>query len=306
MNGPISETASFTIITSNTITAGSVLAAPGGVLSIPITLTLTSGASVDALTFGVQVTPNGNAPALTGSLTFTKDASIVDTPLTASATASSISVLWASLTSPLSGARVLGVLSGTVPGNAANGQSYTVAVTSVSGSRSGKTVTVSTGPNGAINLTLQSQTISFGPLSNEPYGSPPFTVSATASSGLLVGFASTTLAVCTVSGTTVTLIDLGTCTIQATQTGSANYAAATPVTRSFQSTPSLCAVSQGGKTTVVDVQSILNEALGVIPPGNDLNGDGVVNIADTEIVINAALGLGCTPSSGMNLVASRK
>lgn len=28
-------------------------------------------------------------------------------------------------------------------------------------------------------------------------------------------------------------------------------------------------------------------------PVNDLNGDGVVNVLDVEIVINAALGLGC-------------
>jgi hypothetical protein len=39
--------------------------------------------------------------------------------------------------------------------------------------------------------------------------------------------------VCTVSGTTVTLVATGTCTVQATQAGNTNYAAATPVNRSF-------------------------------------------------------------------------
>jgi hypothetical protein len=43
--------------------------------------------------------------------------------------------------------------------------------------------------------------------------------------------------VCTVSGATVTLVSAGTCTIQATQAGNANYAAATPVNQSFQVTP---------------------------------------------------------------------
>jgi hypothetical protein len=45
---------------------------------------------------------------------------------------------------------------------------------------------------------------------------------------------------------------------------------------------------------VVDVQLEINEALGVAPALNDMNGDGVVNVVDVQIVINAALGLGCT------------
>ncbi len=80
----------------------------------------------------------------------------------------------------------------------------------------------------------QSQTITFGSLPNQTLGSAPFTLSATASSGLPVSFASTTTSVCTVSGTTATLVAVGTCTIQATQAGNANYSAATPVSQSFQ------------------------------------------------------------------------
>jgi sugar lactone lactonase YvrE len=78
------------------------------------------------------------------------------------------------------------------------------------------------------------QTITFGALSNQPLGTAPFIISATASSGLAVTFASTTSAVCTVSSATVTLVSAGTCTIRATQAGNANYAAATPVSQSFQ------------------------------------------------------------------------
>ncbi len=83
---------------------------------------------------------------------------------------------------------------------------------------------------------LTAQTISFGTLSNQVYGTAPFMVSATASSGLPVSFASLTTAVCTVSGTTVTLVEAGACTIQATQAGNATYAAATPVSETFQVT----------------------------------------------------------------------
>jgi len=105
----------------------------------------------------------------------------------------------------------------------------------------------------------QSQTITFGALSNLMLGSAPFTLSATASSSLLVSFASTTTPVCTVSGTTATLVGAGTCTIQATQAGNAAYAAATPVSQSFQVMPPL----QTSQT--ITFGSLSNMALGSAP-----------------------------------------
>jgi hypothetical protein len=52
----------------------------------------------------------------------------------------------------------------------------------------------------------------------------------------------------------------------------------------------------GGEITVGigDVQSIINQAIGTSPPLNDLNQDGVVNVTDVQIVMNAALGKACT------------
>ena len=53
-------------------------------------------------------------------------------------------------------------------------------------------------PGPAVTVTqdgLTPQTIAFGPLSNQPFGSAPFPVGATASSGLAPGFASDTPAV---------------------------------------------------------------------------------------------------------------
>ena len=84
-----------------------------------------------------------------------------------------------------------------------------------------------------VNSPGQSQTITFGTLNSVSYGAAPFTVSATASSGLTVSFASATTTVCTVSGTTVTIIGGGVCSITATQTGNATWAAAPAVTRTF-------------------------------------------------------------------------
>jgi hypothetical protein len=67
-----------------------------------------------------------------------------------------------------------------------------------------------------------------------------------------------------------------------------------------------CDVTQQGQYAVVDAQAMINEALGVAPAFNDLNGDGVVNASDIQIAANAALGLGCTANSGNSLVASVK
>ena len=89
----------------------------------------------------------------------------------------------------------------------------------------------------AFTITKLAQTISFAPLPNVPLSTLPFTVTATASSGLAVSFASTTPTICTVSGNTVTLVAAGRCAIKATQTGNATYAAATPVVQGFQVTP---------------------------------------------------------------------
>ncbi len=77
-----------------------------------------------------------------------------------------------------------------------------------------------------------SQTIIFGAIAVQSAGtSIPLT--ATASSGLPVSFASTTPAVCSVSGATATLLISGNCTIEASQAGNVSYTAAPPVMQSF-------------------------------------------------------------------------
>ncbi len=89
--------------------------------------------------------------------------------------------------------------------------------------------------NGAgIALT---QTITFSPISNQVQGTP-LSLTASASSGLPVSFASLTPTVCSVSGTMAALTNPGTCTIQASQPGNSIYAAATPVMQSFTVIPS--------------------------------------------------------------------
>jgi len=61
-------------------------------------------------------------------------------------------------------------------------------------------------------------------------------LSATASSGLTVSFGSSTPAVCTVTGATVSYLAAGTCTVIADQAGDAAYSAATQVTLDINTT----------------------------------------------------------------------
>jgi hypothetical protein len=75
---------------------------------------------------------------------------------------------------------------------------------------------------------LRSQTITFTSTSpsNATVGAQTYNVTATASSGLAVSFSSATPSVCTISGSTVSFVGAGTCTIDASQGGSAEYAPA--------------------------------------------------------------------------------
>ncbi len=91
-----------------------------------------------------------------------------------------------------------------------------------------------------VTIAKASQTIAFGALQNKMYGAANFGVSATASSGLVVSFSASGR--CTVSGSTVHITGIGSCTLTASQPGNANYAAATNVLRRFTIFPKPCTV----------------------------------------------------------------
>jgi hypothetical protein len=63
--------------------------------------------------------------------------------------------------------------------------------------------------------------------------------------------------------------------------------------RMLMPTFSPCDLKETGSITVADVQLIINEALGIIPATYDPNGDGVINVVDTQVESNAVLGFGC-------------
>jgi hypothetical protein len=178
-------------------------------------------------------------------------------------------------------------LGGTAPTPAATASSnLTVAYTSATASVctvTGTTITVLTTGTCTINanqagngayiaatqvqksfgVSLRDNTISFPDLSPIILGGTAPTLSATAASNLTVAYTSATSSVCTVSGTTITVLTTGTCTINANQAGNGTYAAATQVQKSFVISP-VPVVDDGAAKRAAE-QKELTEILALIP-----------------------------------------
>ncbi len=88
----------------------------------------------------------------------------------------------------------------------------------------------------STNVTLAikaDQTITFGALANKTVGNAPFNLTATASSSLVVSYASSNTAVATVLGNLVTIVGAGTTNITASQAGNTAFNPAPNVVQSL-------------------------------------------------------------------------
>ena len=85
------------------------------------------------------------------------------------------------------------------------------------------------------SLSVQSINFTSAAPAGANVGGAPYVVSATASSGLAVTFSvdAASAAVCTLSGSTVSLVGAGTCTVDANQPGNGSYLAAPQAQQSF-------------------------------------------------------------------------
>jgi len=160
---------------------------------------------------------------------------------------------------------------------------------------------------GQSSLTFnvgQSQTITFGAAPTVTVNGTG-TVSATASSGLTVTFSSLTPSICSVSGTTVTGVVAGTCTIAANQAGNGTFSAAPQVTQTFQvvvntSIPRLVNIATRGRVQTGDNVMIAGFIIGgskakkvlITARGPSLAAQGVPGtLADPSVVLYS----GATP-----------
>ncbi|HEY2373579.1 MAG TPA: hypothetical protein VGH82_13740 [Gaiellaceae bacterium] len=160
-------------------------------------------------------------------------ADLGDPPYIVSATASSgLPVVFSADSSSaavctVSGASVVVVGAGTCIVNASQFGNLTYASVQVQ-----QSFTVG---GGAPSQSVQTIQFSSVPPAAAVVGGTPYTLGATASSGLPVTFSAdaTSAGICSVSGTTVTFTGAGTCIIDADQPGDANYLAAAQAQQSF-------------------------------------------------------------------------
>lgn len=138
------------------------------------------------------------------------------------------------------------------------------------------------------------QTITFGaqtsPRTFVANGTFAISPLATASSGLPVAYTSTTPAICTVSGTTVTMVVAGTCTIAANQAGNATYVAAPQVTQTIAlSNAATGNVLFAGQPAAATVGS----SIGL--NANFVGSSPATAVTYTNLANGAAIGTNCTP-----------
>jgi hypothetical protein len=136
----------------------------------------------------------------------------------------------------------------------------------------------------SFSVAKGSQSVEF--TSNVPgsatVGGPVYPPAAAASSGLPVSFSSATPSVCSLEGSTVSFVAVGTCTVEANQDGNSNYEAASQVEQSFS-------VSKGSQHIVFSS----------IPPSAAALGDPSYLVSAT-----ASSGLSVAFSSGAPSVCS--
>jgi alpha-tubulin suppressor-like RCC1 family protein len=260
----------------NAITGYTVTASPGGQIgtcsgATSCTITVTGLTNGTPYTFTVTATNgaglNSDSSAPTNSITpmatqsigaisFTPTSLTVGGTTTASATATSALIVTFSSATPTIcsayGSTVTAVAAGTctIAGDQRGNAIYAAA----------PQVTQSF----AINAPI-TQAITFTNPGAKTLGAAPFGLSATGGgSGNPVTFTSQTTSVCTLNGSTVTLVAAGTCTIAANQLGNDSYAAATQVTQNIT-------VSQGSGQSLSFAPgwnllgNSLNQVLSVVP-----------------------------------------
>ena len=123
----------------------------------------------------------------------------------------------------------------------------------------------------SFTIAKASQSITFTDPEDITYGQSPSSLSATSTSTLTVAFTSATSGVCTVIGTTLTLLTAGTCTINANQAGDTNYEAASQVAQSFtiaKATPSLSSFNNTFRTKDVPTFTLIAPTVANSLPGS--------------------------------------
>ncbi len=161
----------------------------------------------------ITLQPQSQTVTVRGDVTFTAAATGIPTP----------AFEWRKNGAAISGATGTTLTLTNV--QSADASSYTVVVTNAAGSV--------TSDAAVLTVNRLAQIISFASLPNKQVNDAPFTLAATASSGLPVSYTSFNPAVATVSGNTVTITGVGSTVITASQAGDGTYLPADDVSQTL-------------------------------------------------------------------------
>ena len=172
--------------------------------------------------------------------------------------------------------------------------------------------------SGTLIVSKATQSISFGAIPTQTLGVAPFTLAATASSGLPITYVISS-GPATVSGTTLTITGVGTVVVEAQQAGDANRSAATPVLQSFIVNPAAPIISSATTAsgtvgsafsfTIVASSTPTSYAATGLPAGLLLNSTtGVISGTPTGAAVStislSAINAGGTGSATLTLTVN--
>ena len=251
-----SQTITFNPLSNVIYGSGPIMLTATASSSLPVSYAVTGPASVA----GSLLTITGTGPvsvtaSQSGNASYSAATPVVQgftvTPAALTVTANNASRPYGAA-NPAFTYAIVGFVNGETSAVVSGTATETTTATSTSGAGT-YPITFSTKNLAAANYTFNylngtltilggvSQTITFNSIPNVIYGGSPIPLTATASSGLPVTYAVTGPA--TASGSTLTIIGAGQVTATASQAGNSNYAAATPVLRSFTVAPAILTVT---------------------------------------------------------------
>jgi RHS repeat-associated protein len=224
---PGSGSAVVTVLASSTIAPGTyppiIVSAIGGGITQSITVPVTvEGVTLTTLPTSLTILPGSNNTFTISTTSAYGFNSAVSLTLSGQPTGVTASFSPTFIGAPGSGSSTmtLTVASTTLPGT------YPITVTATGGGITATTI---------VSLTVP-QVITFANPGTQTIGTPVPALVATDNAALPVTFTSASVSVCTVSGTygtTITLVAIGTCVINANQYGNSQYSAAQQVQQSF-------------------------------------------------------------------------
>jgi uncharacterized protein YhjY with autotransporter beta-barrel domain len=218
--------------------------------------TVTRTFSVNAVAPGAPTVGTATAGDMQATIAFTAPASNGGTSITGY-----------TVTSLPGGITATGAASPITVGGLVNGTAYNFTITA--------TNSAGTGAASAASNTVTpkaNQVITFANPGSQSYDTAP-TLTASASSGLPVQFASSTPGVCTITvGGVLGFVGAGACTIDADQPGNAAYLPATRVTRSFTVNASVPSAPTSVTAVAGNAQATVSFAAPVSSGGSALTG----------------------------------